>query len=312
MAMNKGYLRVISSGHYVPDTIISNQDLEQVVDTSDQWIISRTGIKERHLAFCETTSDLAYKAAKNAIDKANYDVNKIDLIIVATFTSELRSPSIASLVHARLGSKQKNVTAFDINAACTGFIYALNIAEKMLRNNACKSALVIGAEVISNVIDYQDRNTCVLFGDGAGAMILEKDRKKPAYFNISAKPDEELILYVDDYIHMEGQKVYQFASRIIESSISEILAYGKIPKEAVKRVIPHQANIRIIQSAAKALDIPFDMFYVNIQKYGNTSAASIAIAFDEMQETETLQPGEQVLLVGFGAGLTYGACLVTI
>ncbi|MBN2503885.1 MAG: 3-oxoacyl-ACP synthase, partial [Bacilli bacterium] len=209
-------------------------------------------------------------------------------------------------------SKQKNVTAFDINAACTGFIYALNIAEKMLRNNACKSALVIGAEVISNVIDYQDRNTCVLFGDGAGAMILEKDRKKPAYFNISAKPDEELILYVDDYIHMEGQKVYQFASRIIESSISEILAYGKIPKEAVKRVIPHQANIRIIQSAAKALDIPFDMFYVNIQKYGNTSAASIAIAFDEMQETETLQPGEQVLLVGFGAGLTYGACLVTI
>lgn len=310
--MNKGFLHVVSSGRYVPDTIISNHDLEQVVDTSDQWITSRTGIKERHLAFCETTSDLAYKAAKNAIEKAKYDVNKIDLIIVATFTHELRSPSIASLVHAKLGIKQKDVTAFDINAACTEFIYALDIAEKMLRNNACKSALVIGAEVISNVIDYQDRNTCVLFGDGAGAMILEKDRKKPAYFNIASKPDEELILYVDQYIHMEGQKVYQFASRIIESSISEILAYGNISKEKIKKVIPHQANIRIIQSASKALAIPLELFFVNIQKYGNTSAASIAIAFDEMQETEALQPGEQVMMVGFGAGLTYGACLITI
>jgi len=312
MALNKGYFKVVSSGHYVPDTIISNCDLEQVVDTSDEWITSRTGIKERRLAFAENTSDLACKAALKAIEKVGYDKNKIDLIIVATFTPDLKSPSVASLVQAKLGLTGKNVTAFDINAACTGFIYTLNVAEKMLRTNAYKSALVIGAEVISNVLDYNDRNTCVLFGDGAGAMIIEKDRHKPAIFNVSARPDQDLILYVDDFVHMEGQKVYQFASRVIESSISEVLAYGKIPKEMVKKIIPHQANIRIIQSASKALEIPLETFFVNIHKYGNTSAASIAIAFDEMVESEAFQPGEQVLLVGFGAGLTYGACLLTI
>jgi len=312
MALNKGYVKVVASGRYVPDTVITNQDLEQVVDTSDEWITSRTGIKERRLAFAENTSDLACKAAQNAIEKANYDKNKIDLIIVATFTPDLKSPSVASLVQSKLGLDQRQLTAFDINAACTGFIYTLNVAEKMLRSNAYKSALVIGAEVISNVIDYKDRNTCVLFGDGAGAMILEKDRKKLAIFNISAKVDPELILYVDEFIHMDGQKVYQFASRVIESSISEVLAYGNIPKENIRKIIPHQANIRIIQSASKALKIPMENFFVNIQKYGNTSAASIAIAFDEMLETEIFLPGEQILLVGFGAGLTYGACMLTI
>lgn len=312
MALNKGFFKVVSTGRYVPDTVISNRDLEQVVDTTDEWIASRTGIRERRLAFGETTSDLACKAAQAAIDKAGYDKTRIDLIIVATFTPDLKSPSVASIVQAKLGLSEKNVTAFDLNAACTGFIYTLNVAEKMLRTNAYKSALVIGAEVISNVLDYRDRNTCVLFGDGAGAMILEKDRGKPAFFNVSARPDPDRILYVDSAVHMEGQKVYQFASRVMESSISEVLAYGKIPKEMVKKIVPHQANLRIIQSASKALEIPMETFFVDIQKYGNTSAASIAIAFDELLETEPIQPGERVLLVGFGAGLTYGACLLTI
>ncbi len=312
MAVNKGYLKIVGTGRYIPDTIITNLDMEQIVETSDEWITSRTGIKERHYAFDETTSDLAYKAALNVLEKTGYDKHKIDLIIVATFTPDLKSPSVASLVQTKLGLNQMAITAFDINAACTGFIYALNVAEKMLRSNAYKSALVIGAEVISGVVDFNDRNTCVLFGDGAGAMILEKDRKKLAIFNISTKVDNDLILYVDQFVHMDGQRVYQFASRVIESSISEILALGKINKADIRKVIPHQANIRIIQSASKALMIPIENFYVNIHKYGNTSAASIAIAFDEMMETEIIEPGEQIMLVGFGAGLTFGACMLTI
>ncbi len=312
MAVNKGYLKIVGTGRYVPDTIITNKDMEQIVDTTDEWITSRTGIKERHVAFEETTSDLAYKAALNVFEKTGYDKHKIDLIIVATFTPDLKSPSVASLVQTKLGLNQMAITAFDINAACTGFIYTLNVAEKMLRSNAYKSALVIGAEVISGVVDYTDRNTCVLFGDGAGAMILEKDRKKLAIFNVSTKVDNDLILYVDKYVHMDGQRVYQFASRVIESSISEVLAFGKIRKADIRKVIPHQANIRIIQSASRALMIPIENFFVNIHKYGNTSAASIAIAFDEMMETEIIEPGEQIMLVGFGAGLTFGACMLTI
>ncbi len=312
MAVNKGYLKIVGTGHYVPDTIITNSDMEQIVDTTDEWITSRTGIKERHVVFDETTSDLAYKATLNVLEKTGYDKHKIDLIIVATFTPDLKSPSVASLVQTKLGLNQMAITAFDINAACTGFIYALNVAEKMLRSNAYKSALVIGAEVISGVVDYCDRNTCVLFGDGAGAMILEKDLKKLAIFNISTKVDNDLILYVDQYVHMDGQRVYQFASRVIESSVREVLAYGKIRKADIRKVIPHQANIRIIQSASKALMIPIENFFVNIHKYGNTSAASIAIAFDEMMETEVIEPGEQIVLVGFGAGLTFGACMLTI
>ncbi len=312
MAVHKGYLKVVATGSYVPDVVLSNADLATIVDTSDDWITSRTGIKERHIAFEERTSDLACKAARRAIDKANYDKAKIDLVIVATFTPDYKSPSVASLVQAKLGLEQANIIAFDVSAACTGFIYALNVAEAMLRSGAYKSALVIGAEIISKVTDYHDRNTCVLFGDGAGAVILEKDKGKRAFFNVYSKPDPEQILYVDDYVRMDGQSVYQFASRAVGPCIEELLRYAKLPKSTIKKVVPHQANIRIIQSAAKALALPMESFYVNIEKYGNTSAASIAIAFDELLASETIDSGDQVMLVGFGAGLTWGACLLTI
>jgi 3-oxoacyl-[acyl-carrier-protein] synthase III len=311
MGLDKGSFKIVSTGRFTPEGVLSNKDLEKIVDTTDEWITSRTGIKERRIANGKTTSDLAAIAAMNAIEKANYDKDKIDLIIVATFTPDLRSPSMACRVQAKLGLDKEGILAFDINAACTGFIYALNIAERMMHSGSYKSALVIGAEVISKVTDYKDRNTCVLFGDGAGAVIIEKDKTKEVVFNVQTKSDEDLILYVDDYVSMDGPKVYQFASRVIHSSVTGVLEHGHIEKSQIRKIIPHQANIRIIQSASKSLKIPMDSFYVNIHKYGNTSAASIPIALDEMLEKETMKPNDKVVLVGFGAGLTSGACSLT-
>lgn len=311
MGLSKGNFKIISSGHYTPEGVLTNKDLEKIVETSDEWITTRTGIKERRISDGKTTSDLATLAAKNAIEKANYDKEDIDLIIVATFTAEIRSPSVACRVQAKLGLDKPGLLAFDINAACTGFIYALNIAERMLQTGAYKAALVIGSEVISRVTDYKDRNTCVLFGDGAGAVIIEKDESKEVVFSVQTKSDEDLILYVDDYVSMNGPKVYQFASRIIQSSVNAVLEHGNIDKDSIRKIIPHQANIRIIQSASKALKMPMDSFYVNIHKYGNTSAASIPIALDEMLEMEKMNSGDKIILVGFGAGLTSGACSLT-
>ena len=311
MALDKGCFKIVSTGRFTPEGVLSNHDLEKIVDTTDEWITSRTGIKERRIVNGKNTSDLAAIAAMNAIEKANYDKDKIDLIIVATFTAELRSPSMACRVQAKLGLDKPGILAFDINAACTGFIYGLNIAEKMMHSGSYKSALIIGAEVISKFTDYKDRNTCVLFGDGAGAMIIEKDESKEVIFNVQTKSDDDLILYVDDYVNMDGPKVYQFASRVIKSSVNGVLEYGNIDRSQIKKIIPHQANIRIIQSASKALKMPIESFYVNIHKYGNTSAASIPIALDEMLEEGTMEAGDKVILVGFGAGLTSGACLLT-
>jgi 3-oxoacyl-[acyl-carrier-protein] synthase-3 len=311
MGLDKGYFKVVSTGHYTPEGVLSNKDLEKIVDTSDEWITTRTGIKERRISNGKTTSDLAAMAAKNAIEKADFDKEKIDLIIVATFTAELRSPSVACRVQSILGLNHEGILAFDVNAACTGFIYALNVAERMLQSGSYRSALVIGAEVISRVTDYKDRNTCVLFGDGAGAMILERDESKEVVFSVETQSDDDLILYVDDFVSMNGQKVYQFASRILKTRVNGVLEHGDIDKDDIKMIIPHQANIRIIQSASKALKIPMDRFFVNIHKYGNTSAASIPIALDEMLENQKMESGDKVVLVGFGAGLTSGACALT-
>jgi len=312
MATHQGALRIIATGRYVPDLVVTNDDLSHIVDTSDDWITSRTGISERRVAFLEATSDLASKAAEAAIRQGHFDKTQIDLIIVATFTPDLRSPSVASLVQMKLGLNHLNIIAFDINAACTGFVYALNIADKMLNSGAYHYALVIGAEVISKVTDYTDRNTCVLFGDGAGAMILCHDPQKVAYFNVASRGDGDQILYVDDTVHMDGQKVFQFAAKVFSETIQELLKMGRIIIETIKKIIPHQANLRIIQHAAKTLDVPMDRFFINIQKYGNTSAASIPIAFAELAENDELMSGDQVIFVGFGAGLTWGSCLLTL
>jgi 3-oxoacyl-[acyl-carrier-protein] synthase-3 len=313
--MNKkiNNVKVVSTGHYVPDQILTNFDLEKMVQTSDEWIYSRTGIKNRRIAKGETTSDLATKAALNAIENGNIDKDKIDLIIVATFTADYLSPAVANLVQAKLGLNDRDITCFDINAACTGFIYALNVATQMLNAGNYQCALVIGAEVISKIVDFTDRDTCVLFGDGSGAIILENTTEnKPAYFYTASKGDLDQIIYVDNYIHMDGQRVYQFATRAIEGSIAKVLEDCNLENSDIGKIIPHQANLRIIRNAAKNLNFSMDKFFLNIEKYGNTSAASIIIALDEHIRSSADVTDQKVILVGFGAGFTWGSALLTL
>ncbi|MDD2227304.1 MAG: ketoacyl-ACP synthase III [Clostridia bacterium] len=314
--MKKNNIKIASTGHYVPRKCLTNEDLEKIVDTSDEWIYSRTGIKNRHIIESpdiENTSDLAYKAALNAINKVNYDKNKIDLIITATFTPDYRSPSVANLVQAKLGLSDREIPCFDINAACAGFIYALNIASQMIESGNYRSVLVIGAEVLTKFTDYTDRNTCVLFGDGAGAVILEKAiEDKPAYFYTVSQGELEKIIYVDEFIHMDGRAVYLFATNTIEKAIKKILNDTNITLDDIKTIIPHQANLRIIQSVAKRLELDMNKFFINIEEYGNTSAASVAIALDEFLSSPNAKSNDKVLLVGFGGGFTYGAAILTI
>lgn len=306
-------IKLISTGKYIPNDVITNEDLEKIVDTSDEWIYTRTGIKERRRAKDETTSDMATNAALDAINKVGYDKNKIDIIIVATFTPDVASPSVANLVQAKLGLNDRDVVCFDINAACTGFIYALNVASQMLNAGFYNSALVIGSESLTKVVNFQDRNTCVLFGDGAGAFIIENtEENKPAYFYTSSKGDLEEVIIVDPLIRMEGRKVYHFATKILEKSVNEVLEKSNTSIEEIAMLIPHQANARIIESAAKSLNLGLDKVYMNIDKYGNTSSASIPIAVDEYLATLEDKQDKKLVLVGFGAGFTWGAALLTL
>ena len=305
-------IKVVSTGKYIPDEMMTNDDLAQIVDTSHEWIYSRTGIETRYIAKEMTTADLAYLSAKNAIDKLAYDITKIDLIVVATMTNELKNPSIANIVQAKLGLNDQNIMAFDLNAACTGFIYALDVASSLLNSKKYKAALVIGAEKMSEIIDYQDRNTCVLFGDGAGAVIIEKSEniEDQAYFYSDSSGDTNETLYVLNKLKMDGKKVYQFAVDVVPKAITHILNQANTTMENIDMVIPHQANKRIIQSVAKHLNLPVTQFFMNINKYGNTSAASIPIALDEYKETQT--SSKKVLLVGFGGGFTWGSAIIKI
>ena len=310
--MNQANIKVISSGKYIPKEIISNKDLEKLVDTNHEWIVSRTGIINRHKAKDETTSEMAYLAAKNAIDKANYNLEDIDLIIVASITGEQLTPSVANLVQTKLGIKH-DCMSFDINAACTGFVYGLEVASMMLSSGKFKSAIIIGAETLTKITDYEDRNTCVLFGDGAGALLVEpsQDKKDQAYFYNAAKIDETEALTVKKYIKMDGRKVFLFAVGIMQSSIEKILKDANLTIDDIDRIIPHQANLRIIQAVSKQMNIPMEKFKVNLEEYGNTSAASIPITLDEYLD-EDKQKGKYVILVGFGGGFTYGSALLKV
>lgn len=313
MTKFKNNIKVVSTGKYVPELIRSNKYFETIVDTTDEWIYSRTGIKNRHFVTEETTSDLACKAAKNAIEKANYDTSKIDLIIVATCTPDFLSPAVANLLQAKLGLTEQEIACFDINAACTGAIYAMNIASQMLNSGAYKSALVVGAEVLTKKINFEDRNTCVLFGDGAGAVILENTQEnKPAYFYTDSKGELEETIIIKDHISMNGRKVYQFAVQVLEKSVNKILEMSSLEKGDIEKFIPHQANLRIIETAAKNLELDMEQFYITIDKYGNTSSASILITFDEYLDTLKVRDGKHVVFVGFGGGFTWGSALLTL
>jgi 3-oxoacyl-[acyl-carrier-protein] synthase-3 len=307
----KSRLNIKATGRYVPEKIVTNQDLEKIVETTDEWIYTRTGIKNRRFVEGMDTSDLAVKAVEAAVSSSQYDLNQVDLIIAATFTPDLKSPGVSSLVQKKLGLGDRPITAFDLNAACTGFVYALSVASALLATGAYRAAIVVGAEVISKVTDFTDRNTCVLFGDGAGCVILEQgDENDDAWFIPLAKGDPEAALYVDQYVHMDGQKVYQFAVRAIESIMADVIKASGMTYEDLALIVPHQANRRIVQNASKNLSIPMEKFFLNIESYGNTSAASIPIAFHEALTQGAVQKGQWVMFVAFGAGFTYGAALM--
>lgn len=325
--MRTQWVRVLGTGSSVPEKVVTNFDLERMVDTSDEWITTRTGIKERRIAApSETTSTLALLASRKALESAHVDPDELDCIIVATVTPDMLFPSTACILQEALGAK--NAFAFDLEAGCTGFVYALTVAERYLLSEGKGKALVVGAETLSKIVDWQDRATCVLFGDGAGAAVLGLDERPgiiATYLGADGGGAHLLELPAGGsrmpasletvekrlhYIKMNGNEVFKFAVRVVEEASRKVLAKAQKTIDDVSLFIPHQANIRIIQSAAKRLGIPEEKIFVNVDRYGNTSAASIPIALDEALREQRIKEGDIVLLVGFGAGLTWGAALI--
>jgi len=311
----------MGTGSYLPTQVLSNHDLEQMVDTNDQWIQERTGIKKRHIiAADETTTDLAFNAAEKAIEAAGISNSDIDLIIVATTTPTRIFPSTASLVQERLGVS--GCPAFDIQAVCTGFVYALTVADKFIKSGSVKNALVIGAESLSRIVDWTDRNTCVLFGDGAGAVILQaseetgilsthihSDGQYNALLTVPTGPGS-IPSDAKPYIEMEGNDVFKIAVRTLSSIVDETLAANNLAKKDIDWLIPHQANIRIIAATAKKLAMSMDRVVVTVDEHGNTSAASIPLALDVAVRDGRIQRGETLLLEAFGGGFTWGSALL--
>lgn len=316
-------------GSSVPDTKITNEDLTKIVETNDEWITARTGIKERRVAGADVqVSDLAVTASQRALAEAGLEPKDIDLILVATLTSEMISPATACLVQQKLGCRP--VAAFDLNAACSGFIYGLEVATSMMDAGSYQHALVIGAEKLTAFTDYEDRGTCILFGDGAGAAVLSKvdepgfgvlgcrlgaDGANAPLIHIpgggSAMPATvESVNQREHYLKMNGKEVFKLAVRAMGNAGLSILKEHEIDPADLKCLIPHQANIRIIDALSRSLDIPMETIFVNIQKYGNTSAASIPIALDEAKIERNFKRGDPILLVAFGAGLTWAASVI--
>jgi len=304
--------KIIGTGVYLPKNVLTNFDLEKIVDTSDEWITTRTGIKERRIAKEETVTYMATQAAKEALKNANLSPEELDLIILATLTPQKRFPSTACLVQAQLGAR--GVYAFDISAACSGFIYALDVADSFIKSRKAKNILVIGAEKLSEAVDWEDRSTCVLFGDGAGAVVVTNsdDESDVLASKMYAEGSLEELLHADTcgYIRMKGRELFKVAVRSMEEVCREVLERAGVKPEEVSLVIPHQANVRIINALAEKLGIPKEKVFVNIQKYGNTSAASIPIALHEAINEGKLKRGDLILMTAMGGGLTWGALLL--
>jgi len=319
---------IIGTGSYVPETILKNSYFEEILDTNDQWIVSRTGIKERRKVKPEmATSDIATYAALKAIEDAKLTPMDLDMIIVATVTPDMFFPSTACIIQKNIGAEK--AVAFDISAACSGFIYGLSIASQFVKSGSIKNILVIGAETLSKITDYDDRNTCILFGDGAGAAIvscveegfgilsayLGSDGRGGDLLKLPAggsrmPASRETIANSQHFIKMDGSEVFKFAIKIMGEAAEKALSLCGMEKEDIDYLIPHQANIRIIESATKRLKISKDKVFVNVDKYGNMSAASIAVALDEAKRTNKLNKGDVVVLVGFGGGLTWGSAVM--
>lgn len=300
---------IIGVGHYLPEYILTNKDLEKMVDTTDEWIRSRTGIETRHIAKKEEeTSDLAYHAAVEALDHAELDATELDLILVATVTADQSFPSVACQIQERLGAT--NAAAMDIGAACSGFIYGVITAKQFIDSGVYKNILVIGAEKLSKITDWSDRNTCVLFGDGAGAAIVSEvsEDKGILSFELGADGKGATSLHQDDgNIRMNGREVFKFAVRQMPESAEAVVKKAGLVKSDVDYLIPHQANFRIMEAARERLGISKEKMSYSVNKYGNTSAASIPIALSEDVRTGKIKDGDLIVLVGFGGGLTWGA-----
>lgn len=315
--------RIIGTGSAVPEQIVTNEDLSKIVETSDEWISSRSGIKERRIAKEETTTSLAILAGKRALENAGVTAEEIEVIIVATCTPDYFFPNTACQVQEAIGAK--HAVAFDLSAACSGFLFALSTAQAYIKGGIYQKALIVGAETMSKMIDWSDRSTCVLFGDGAGAAVvsaeetgvLELVQKSngagKGVLSCKARETRNLLNHeseTKEYLYMEGQPVFKFAVKTVPECVEEVLKKAEVKKEEIRYYILHQANSRIIQSVAKRLKEPEEKFPMNLSLYGNTSAASIPILLDEMNRNGMLNRGDKLVLSGFGAGLTWGAVLL--
>ncbi len=319
------YARIIGSGSYLPEKILTNKDLETLVETSDEWIRDRTGIGQRHIAAeGQTTGDLAYEASKRALEAAGVAANELDLIVLGTTTPDIIFPSTACLLQHRLGAN--GCAAFDVNAACSGFLYALATANAMIRSGVAKTALVVGAETLTRMLDWSDRTTCILFGDGAGAVVLKADDNEgiisthlhadgghkellynPVGVSVGFKLDEK---NAGVRVLMKGNDVFKVAVKTLDAVVEETLSANNLNKSDIDWLIPHQANLRIILATAKRLDMPMDRVIVTVDRHGNTSSASVPLALDEAIRSGKVKRGELLLLEAFGGGFTWGSALI--
>lgn len=322
------YAHITGWGMSVPERVLTNAELAQMVDTTEEWVVSRTGIQERRIAGPQdSTASLAIQAALNALQVANLKPADLDLIIVSSSSPEHLFPATACLVQDRIGAVKAG--AFDLSAACSGFIYALNMATQAIRSGSLRNVLVIGAETLSRLTNWKDRNTCILFGDGAGAFVLQAGEQPGGLLSAVMRSDGsggdllklpaggsalpaslETVQNDQHYIQMSGREVFRFATRVMVSATREVVETANLTLEEIQLVIPHQANQRIIDAAARGLGIPLEKYLVNVDRYGNTSTASIPIATCEAVQQGRLQSGDHVVLVGFGGGLTWGAAAV--
>ncbi len=326
MAQEK--IGITGTGYYVPEKVLTNADLEKMVDTSDEWILARTGIRERRIiAPGETASSMAANASRKALESAGLKPEDLDLIIMGTFTPDEPLPASACLLQARLGNK--TAACFDISAACCSFIYGLELAQKLLRGGRYRNALVVSSEVLSVMTDWQDRNTCVLFGDGAGAVILSKGTERGEIIDCYIGADGEYASLLEvtaggsgcpitheildqrrQYIKMEGNKVFKLAVSSMVSAARRVLRQAGLTPQDVTWLLPHQANLRIMKAVAKSLKIPEEQVYINVDRYGNMSGATVPVALAEMAHKKILKPGDLLLMVAFGGGLTWAASVV--
>ena len=319
------FARIAGTGSYLPEKVLTNDDLAKLVDTSDEWIAARTGIRQRHVAAeGETTGDLAYHAAVRALEAAGVQASELDLIVLGTTTPDLVFPSTACLVQHRLGAD--GCPAFDVNAACSGFVYALTVADKFIRSGAAKTALVMGSETLTRMVDWNDRSTCVLFGDGAGAVVLKADTEtgilsthmhadggkkellwNPVGVSVGFKPGEH---NAGVRINMSGNEVFKHAVKALDSVVEETLEANGLDRHEIDWLIPHQANLRIIEATAKRLDMPMERVIVTVDRHGNTSSGSVPLALDEAVRSGKVERGQLVLLEAFGGGFTWGSALL--